>query len=269
VNKTTRTSICALSLALCAGALKADITVDATTDSGQFGTLDLNTGVFTQIAVLPEIFAGLATVNNIVYGADFEQSPSFLYTINQAGAVTVVGSSPVEYFDFGGTLNGLFAIDPTNLDLWSINPATGAASLIGPVQISGFSIPISGFSSNSNILYGIAFGELYTLDTSTGAATLVGPSNPYDALISEGGVLYGASISGTIDTINPATGAPTTGPAVTGVNGSIFGLASIPSSAPGTGGGPSSVPEPESVVLLATVVAGVGLWRLKRRPTRE
>lgn len=267
MNKTTRTSMWALSLILCAGALKADIGVDANSDSGQFGTLDLNTGAFTQIAVLPEIFAGLATVNNIVYGADFEQSPSFLYTINQAGAVTVVGSSPVEYYDLGGTLNGLFAIDATNFDLWSINPATGSATLVGPTGFNA--IGQSGLSSNSNTLYLISDGELYTLSTSTGAATLVGPSSPYDAMIGEGAALYGASIFGTIDTIDPATGTPTTGPAITGVNGSIFGMANIPSSGQGTGGGPSSVPEPENAILLATVVAGLGLWRLRKKPTRE
>jgi len=81
------------------------------------------------------------------------------------------GSSAANCDDFGSTLTGLYAVD-SSAKLWSINPSTGAATLIGPLGISpgGF----GGLSTNSSTLYFADGANLYTLDTSTGAATLVG-----------------------------------------------------------------------------------------------
>ena len=270
--------LAALGMILFAGALRADIIVDAGTTSSQstltgpqFGTLDLTTGVFTAINTTEPTLAGMATLNNNKeYGGDFEGSPnSNLYSIDPStGNLTTIGSAPLQYYDFGGTLSGLYAFNAVpflnDFTLYSVNSATGAASPIGSTGETG--VPSTGesaLSSNSNTLYLANDTSFYTVNTSTGVATLVGAltnNAQFDALIVEGSVLYGYDgINNTIDTINPGTGAVTLGPTLSGVSAtdvSVFGMAAIPPI--------STVPEPRSyAVLLAAALIGVLL--LKRR----
>ncbi len=163
---------------------------------------------------------------------------------------------PITYEDFGSTTSGLYAID-SSFNLYSINPANGAATLIGP---TGFSF-VNGFlgeSANSGTLYAANSPDLYTLSTSNGTATLVGGTGGAElgALLLEGGTLYGGedSPSLSVDTVDPTTGATTTGPAVTGATGNFWGLASDPlPSAP--------MPEPATLAILSTAVLGVGFLR--------
>jgi hypothetical protein len=263
--------LAALGTILFAGALRADIIVDAGTTAGQFGTLDLTTGVFTSINNAEPTLAGMATLNNnIEYGGDYEGTPnSNLYSIDSAtGNLTTIGSAPLQYYDFGGTLSGLYAFNVvpfmSDFTLYSVNSTTGAASPIGASGATG--VPSTGesaLSSNSNTLYLANNTTLYTVNTTTGVATAVGTltnNAQFDALIVEGGVLYGYDGSNnTIDTINPSTGAVTLGPTLNlgcSCDVSIFGLANIPPI--------STVPEPRSyAVLLAAALAGMLL--LKRR----
>jgi|HubBroStandDraft_6_1064221.scaffolds.fasta_scaffold253581_2 hypothetical protein len=271
--------LAALGMILFAGGLRADIIVDAGTTSStiaatgpQFGTLDLNTGVFTPINTSEPTLAGMATLNNNTeYGADFEGTPnSNLYSINPAtGNLSTIGSAPLQYYDFGGTLSGLYAVNEapfmSDFTLYSINSATGAATPIGTSGSTG--VPSTGessFSSNSNTLYMANNNTFYTVNTTTGVATPVGTFNDnaqFDALIAEGGVLYGYDGSNnTIDTINPSTGAVTLGPTLSGVAAadvSIFGMAAIPPI--------STVPEPRSYsVLLGAALVGALLLRRRK-----
>jgi hypothetical protein len=264
--------LCALAMVIFAGALNADIIVDAGITSGQYGTMDLTTGVFTPINTSVPLFAGMATVNNIQYGADFEATPSSnLYSIDPStGTPTTIGSqTSIQYYDFGGTLSGLFAFNNANfLDpftLYSVDPTTGAVTAVGLTTV--VSTGQSAFSSNSNTLYLANNDTLYTLNTSTGAATTIGTfsdSAQFDALIVEGGTLYGYDFTNqTIDTINTSTAAVTLGPAVSGFNPNtdeVFGFATPPV---------TSTPEPGSVMLLGTLAGMLAVWQVRKRSARD
>src|SRR5208283_4502098 len=110
------------------GSAKADDMAYVGTITGEFGTVDLNTGVVTlvgstMLGASIETLAGLAGANGILYGADYAQTTSNLYSIDPAsGNLTVIGSSPANYDDFGSTNSGLFAIGRTDDNLYSISP---------------------------------------------------------------------------------------------------------------------------------------------------
>jgi hypothetical protein len=219
---------------------KADPMAYATIgNGGNFGTVDLNTGVFTLLGNSGQSLAGLGVSNGALYGTSLQVPNGTLYNINPTnGLATSVGSSTVTYFDFGSTTTGLFALDSNfgNLNLYSINSATGAATSIGP---AGLAINIAGayfgLSTNSSSLYFSDRSELYTLNTNTGAATPIGPlgdSIQFGGLVQENGILYGGEDSprsAAVDTVDPMTGAATPGPLLTGNGaGVMFGLAPNP-----------------------------------------
>ena len=259
------TFCCAALLILSGGVLKADNTAYANLDGGDFGTIDLSTGAFTLLGNSGVTLSGMAVYNGVLYG-DSLAGTGTLYTINPAnGSLTTVGSSGKSYVDFGDTTSGLFA-EGFDGNLYAINSATGAATLVGatnPPYAGGF----SSISLNSSTLYYTqgADNNFYTLNTSTGAATLVGSlggSLGTGAMIFEDGILYAAedSPASSIDTINPATGSATIGPAVTGARSVVFGLAPNPVPSP------SEAPEPSSMLLLllGSVLLGLG-GTVKRR----
>jgi hypothetical protein len=186
-----------------------------------------------------QTLAGLGVANGALFGTNFEVPNGTLYNINPAnGARTSVGSSTVTYFDLGSTATGLFALDThfADLNLYLISPTTGAATLIGATGLAvNPAGTFFGLSTNSSSLYFSDASNLYTLNTSNGAATLIGPlgnSIELGALVLENGTLYGgedAPRSAAVDTVDPTTGAATTGPDLTGVGaGEIFGLAPDP-----------------------------------------
>jgi hypothetical protein len=270
MNAKTVILSCAAVLILSVGTVNADEIAFGGTQAGEFGTIDLNTGVFTLLATPGVTLAGLVATNGTLYGADFNQSASNLYSVNPAnGSLTAIGSSSVNYDDFGATTGGgLFAVGMDD-NLYSIDPSTGAASLVGATGLT-----LSGqrsLSNNGSTLFFSDDANLYTLNTSTGAATLVGDMGgaEFDALILDGGVLYGASAPDAplqVDTINTTTGVATAGPDITGTTSIFFGLAPSPI--------PSSVPEPGSVGLLGMAIAVLAALRrhdiwFPRLPTRR
>jgi hypothetical protein len=228
--RTWKTVVCSIAAGLCLGATsvaKADTFAYMGTFGGEFGTIDLNTGVFSHLGNSGVNLAGMAVANGMLYGASL--NADVLYTINPAsGAVTTVGNSGISYDDFGSTTTGFFAVGQ-NDNLYSVNSATGTAALIGSTGI-----PLGGFrglSTNGNTLYFADGANLYTLNTTTGAGTLVGPlgdSIEIGVLLQENGTLYGGqeTPSFSVDTVNPATGAAMTGPGATGtLGGEFFALA--------------------------------------------
>ena len=105
----------------------------------------------------------------------------------------------------------LFATDTETDSLYSVNPATGAASRIGPLgfeEVTGLDFAPDG------TLYGTdtEADQLVTIDPATGAATAVGSlGKPFvDSLAFIGNTLYGVDRStDQLVTIDTATGAAT------------------------------------------------------------
>ncbi len=164
-------------------ALRADTLAYAMGFGGYFGTVDLNTGIFTRTWTALVSVSGLAAYNGNLYGID--HGLSTLIQINPATGAVTYAPTPYNLNEagFGSTTAGLFLIQagaPTNL--YSINPTTGAATLIGPTGItSQGGNGVLSVSNDSSTLYWsvtsntVAFQNfLYRINTTTGAATLVG-----------------------------------------------------------------------------------------------
>jgi outer membrane protein assembly factor BamB len=125
---------CAAFLILSAGWASADDMAYAITTTNapmqEFGTIDLNTGVFTPIASQNvSESTGLGVVNGKLYTADGDGGQ--LYEINPVdGSLTTIGTaSGLSYNFFGSTITGLYA--KVRGVLYSVDPGTGAATQIG------------------------------------------------------------------------------------------------------------------------------------------
>jgi hypothetical protein len=115
--------------------------------------------------------------------------------------------------------------------LVTINPGTGAASVIGTLTSTFGTTGLTDISFRSDgTLFGLGSSTLYTVDLSSGALTSIGATGSnspggglaFDSL----GNLYtaGTAVGGSIDRLNPANGARTVGPTMTGApNGAPLG----------------------------------------------
>jgi len=254
----SRVALCCVALfMLSAVGLKADNFAYAGLGSGGFGTIDLNTGLFTPLGNLGQTPAGLAVAGGSLFATSYGNGT--LYQVNPAnGSLTQIGSPSGIFYSggFGSTMSSLYAVGgSSNLVLYSINSSTGAAT---PIGLTGISLgPWRDLSVNSSTLYYGNGADLYTLNTTTGLATLVGAFGNgavIGALVTQGGILYGGDEGNfTIDTINTTTGAATPVPGGMIVS-DIWGLAPVPL---------TSVPEPGSLTLF---VGGLlGLAAMARR----
>lgn len=232
------------------------------TITGDFGTINLNTGAFSLLGNTGVTLAGMAVANGTLYGSSYETGSGTLYTINPTnGSLTVVGTSPTNFWGFGSTTSGLYVVG-LDFNLYSIDPASGAATLIGPTGLSLSGGLWYGVSTNSSTLYFSAGPNFYTLDTATGAATLVGSTGgpQMGAMLLEGGILYGGEDSPAlaVATLNPTTGAATTGPAVTGTTGIVFALAPYPLPTATVTLNPSTMPSAGDPGVTTLTVTGTG-----------
>jgi hypothetical protein len=237
--------------------------------TGQFGTLNLQTGVFTQTGTLPGGIIGgdMARLpGGPLYAMTF--STSDLILINPLTTqITTVGHSG------NGILGIAFRQDSTLFgftyqDMYRIDPTTGAATLIGHMgnfvsTNSSFDVR---FDANGNLFLveqnGAPTSSLYSVNVSTGLATLVGPTGfPVNALDFENGTLYGFTENGKIISINTLTGAGTFL-----VNESGMTAAFINAVATADPGPVSTVPEPSSLILLGVgAVCVLGYGRRQRK----
>ncbi|MFN7992850.1 MAG: hypothetical protein U0Q18_04580 [Bryobacteraceae bacterium] len=214
------------------------------TGGGAFGTIDLNTGVFTQLGLTNIPVVGLALVGATLYanGQGTLNNRGQLYSVNSAtGALMPIGPpAGIDFTAFGSYRGTLYALDHTssNPNLYSIDSSTGAAALVGPTNTGQ---PLAGYwaiSTNSSALYFSVNSNLYTLNPSTGQATAVGGLGAgiqVGAIAEVGGVLYAGQDSPQpplrIVTVNQSTGLAAVLSTVTNSPGSnasyIYGLAPI------------------------------------------
>jgi hypothetical protein len=232
----------------------------------QFGTVDLNTGAITTLD--NEYSYQHLAVNNSTL---FTSNSGLLYSVNtSSGSLTPLADDfGVHMVDIGSTTSGVYGVgygtgdgsSSSDLGLYAISSLTGLANLVGLTGLA--SNTYMGLSTNSSTLYFGDANSLYTIATTTGVAKLAGSfgggANLYEmgSMTMVGGILYGGDVdNGTIDTINPITGAATPGP----ISGAIYGLVQDPLPSGG-----SSTPEPGSSSLLAAGVAGLMMAKRARR----
>jgi hypothetical protein len=198
-------------------------------------------------AVWPVLALGLLAVvtgraeADVLYGADGQDGnpATNLYVLDPSTGAVISTVGPIGFAVTGmsfspstGVLYGVTAPrGSAPRDLITINPATGAGSLVGP--LSGVSMDDIAFARDGT-LFGwsgrISGSSLYRINLATGAATNVGPSGIKDVGVGFGiapsGVpfLAAAGASGALRTVDPTTGAVTT---VATLSGAPFPTGSI------------------------------------------
>ncbi len=172
-----------------------------------------------------------------LYAYDFDETAATLYALDNdtqmlgtvslaGGAFTAIGSAvPLAGHTWSGLTIGkdgksyASSTDGFESSLYSVDPATGAATLIGTDTSVDLIIDISIDCDGAIYGHDVASDSIYTIDPATGLATLVGATG-VDSSFAQGmdfdndtGILYawtyqggGANIFGTIDL---ATGALT------------------------------------------------------------
>jgi hypothetical protein len=191
------------------GNARADVVDYAVTSANQLGTIDLQTGVFTQIGTVNGVAGSTEgdltrLPGGLLYGVD---SSSRLVLIDPVALTTsLVGPCGNSIFALAFRKDGVL-FGSSASQLFTINPNTGAATLVGAMGVSSsfWDIKFDG----SGQLY-LAQTSLYKVNTSTGHATLVGAIGfSVWALDFEDGTLYGFTTVGQIISINTTTGAGT------------------------------------------------------------
>jgi hypothetical protein len=249
------------------------------TPTNDFGTIDLNTGVFTPINDAELQGLGLASYNGVLYATP--QMPDTdegnVYTVNVAtGALTLIGSTggaaPDGLDQLGATNSaGLFGIvgtdipSPNTPDLASVDKSSGTATLIGDAT-PVCQLQTCGLSNNGASLYAGYEDEIYSVNTTTGAAALIGdtgtPSNipganspEITALAFQDGVLYAYDDANEwVESINLSTGVATGVAKVSGYY--ISGLAPDPLT--------TAIPEPSTWALMLIGFGGLGFATYRR-----
>ncbi len=185
----------------------AQTTVYAITNAGEFGTLNLSSGVFTEIGTTGATLAGLGAFGGEVYGGTYHTSTLDRVNISN-GNLTSIGMASISYRDFGSTTSSLYGTDG-NLNLYSISAGNGSATLIGAMGFT--SCPDTSLSSGGGALYFACGSILYSVSTTSGAATMIGDTSVgnIDSMIVASGVLYANTSAGALYTLNITNGIAT------------------------------------------------------------
>ena len=210
----------------------ADTVIYAIRTDGAVGTLDLNTGVFSQSSSTSSPFSGLGEYAGVLYGAN--GGCDCLFQFNPATGATTAAPHNLNQVNNGfGVLNGLgsttagvFVIGAAagnNNILYSVDPATGDPTMIGTTGViaAGGTGNLSASVDSNKLYWEVRLNctdTLYSINASTGAATNVGsasscalPSNPGNptALVFTGGTLWANFYTHGFGTISTTSGAQT------------------------------------------------------------
>jgi len=246
----------------------ADPTAYIVGSGNEFGTLDLTTGAFSEIGVLPisgNIFGMGFGPDGVLYGLDSAVPSASLYSID-TNTANVINLGPVGQSAVDATADEageLFVLSQdVNAIYYTLNPPGTTANVVGPtgLQSQGLAaVTADGATLYTNALVAADTGELESIDTTTGAATpigLLGDANLVNGLFLDG-TLYGFDdVNDAIDTIDTTTGATTQIATYALPNGDF-----IDGSAPV----PAPVPEPASFPLLAAALIALSILRRRLR----
>ena len=144
-----------------------------------FGSINLITGVYTPIndqggSVNWHSLAAIPSAN-LLYAVDLQGEQ--LVSVTPAGTISVVGNTNQQIVDlaYDPNHNVLYGVDLSRL--FTINPSTGAATLVGSTGVLAGAAGLA-YDSGNNTLYlntaGSSIGNFYTVNISTGQATFVG-----------------------------------------------------------------------------------------------
>jgi hypothetical protein len=122
----------------------------------------------------------------LMYGIANQGTPTHTLitfdSANPAGWVTVgpTGLSGVTGLDFAGVGGGLYCYDSmgsATTGLHSVNPGTGAATVVG--TLSGVGLDDLAWRNTDGVMYGINSNTLYTVNLTTGAVAFYGTITGY------------------------------------------------------------------------------------------
>ncbi len=220
-------SLIGLALVLAASPMVSAQTVDALALVGhheyQCGTLNLTSGVFTETGSLPMgIYSGVAGLGANLY---LNNSGELALLNIQNCTYTNVGFANIAYL--GGTTAALYAIGGGIV--YSINPATGAATELGSTGLScSVSTAVAADEPATTMEYEHDFVDVFfdfICDNGSGSILYgvsitgvqgfrvneIGPTgvSSIEALVFVGNTLYATNAAGEEYTINTSTGAAT------------------------------------------------------------
>jgi hypothetical protein len=261
----------------------------------QFGEMDLATGTFSPIGPVP------GTIQYLVPGPNASLlTMSFngdLDSINRmTGATSVIGPTgfadcstpstpscgPNSQLSFGMAAGTLYATSFAN-NLYTVNPATGKATLVGVTGIPAVPFvpastnPDGSFNFYDENLFGVG-GKLYanfdaaTFNPATSVFTTViapalyqidaGTGHASKIASTDLGLITITDLNGTIYGFNGVTNQVVT---LDVTNGTTSFVSNIDASAGLVGGAAPTVPEPASIALAAIGIASIVFSRRRKR----
>ena len=171
-----------------------------------------------------------------VYGTD-PLGTSTLWTLDiNSGAATLIGNingDTIADIAFDPTTGVLYGMGRNSSVLYTINPATGAPTVVGTSDPNARCGLV--FSPTGQLYAFSVNGALYSINKATAAATLigggVGPSPVEDAVFTPSGNLFFTVFFGQIYQVDLATGADTQVGSSNAGSG-LLGIIAAPGSAP-------------------------------------
>ena len=226
--------------------------------SGAFGTVDVQTGAFTQTGTLsggPEDLARLP--GGPLYA---ELSSHDLVIVDPATAQsTLIGNTGNEIYAVKFRKDGVL-FGASHTDLYTIDTTTAQAKHVGAFGVPSSAYFDLSFDDQNNLYMTQSSGTLYKVDATTGAATAIGPIGfAVNAVDFDQGTLYGFTSDSKIITINTSTGVGTLLANVSPAGSMIFGVATTVGALvrdAGTGDGRRAVDSPAADAPVATGTDG-------------
>lgn len=146
----------------------------------QFGSIDINTGVFTPILDPGKfgVFAGLAAVpsQNALYT---ERTQNFtLVKLQVNGSETPIGPASPLLFDYAYDAVHDIAYEATGAALGQFNVNNGVTGIVGSFGLSNANVAQGlGYDNLAGALYLTdSIGNFLRVNTNTGAVTIIGPT---------------------------------------------------------------------------------------------